>query len=345
MEATADAREHEGTDRDGLRTSPASDHEAAAKEGLTRAQLDPLLVRRDGPGLVRIGIQLAVLGLSASITLALADRGGWAFLAPVTVMGLMLATLFPPLHEAGHRTAFASRGLNEVVLWTCALAMLQAPTFFCEFHWEHHRRTQDRQHDPEIAAAPDLLGPWPSNPFTYLALVCGVPLMLGKAMFTLACAVLPERARAKQFPFIRPSRQRRVAWESRAVVLGLGGGVLAGLQWVPHFGALLLAWPIAHLALGFYLMPEHTGLPHDGSQAHRTRSVISNAAVRWCMWNMPLHAAHHVHPAVPFHAVPQAHRLLAPRLEHESPGYLAFHRQALAHAFGREGERRGPTTR
>lgn len=306
-----------------------------AHEGLSRAELEALLVRRNGPGLVRITVQLAVLGLSAMATLALAARGGWAFLAPVTVMGIALATLFPPLHEAGHRTAFASRGLGELVLWLCAVAMLQAPTFFCEFHWEHHRSTQDRARDPEIAAAPDLLAPFPSDPLRYLALVCGLPLMLGKAMFTIAGAVLPERARQRLFPFIRPSRQRRVAWESRAVVLVLAGGVLAGLRFVPHFAALLCAWPIAHVVLGFYLMAEHTGLPHDGSQAHRTRTVRSNAVVRWLMWNMPLHAVHHEHPAIPFHAVPRAHERLAPRLEHESAGYLAFHREALAHAFGR----------
>lgn len=308
--------------------------EAATKEGLPRELLAPLLVKRNGPGLVRIGIQLAVLGLAAAATLWLAARGGAAFLAPVTVMGITLATLFPPLHEAGHRTAFASRGLNEAVLWICAVAMLQAPTFFCEFHWEHHRSTQDRARDPEIASAPDLLGPWPADPLRWLALVCGVPLMLGKAMFTISCAVLPERARARLYPFVRPTRQRRLAWESRGVVLVLAGAVIAGLRLVPHFATLLLAWPIAHLVLGLYLMPEHTGLPHDGSQAHRTRTVVSNAVVRWWMWNMPLHATHHVHPAVPFHAVPRAHELLAPQLEHECRGYLAFHREALMHAFG-----------
>ena len=303
--------------------------------GLSRAELEPLLVRRDGPGLVRITVQLAVLGLSAMATLELAARGGWAFLAPVTVMGIAIATLFPPMHEAGHRTAFASRWLNEMVLWICALAMLQAPTFFCELHWEHHRSTQDRTRDPEIAAAPDLLGPFPTDPLRYLALVCGLPLLLGKAMFTILCAVLPERARIKAFPFIRASRQRRVAWESRAVVLILAGALLAGFRFVPHFGALLLAWPISHVLLGFYLMAEHTGLPHDGSQAHRTRTIRSNALVRWLMWNMPLHAVHHEHPAIPFHAVPRAHERLALRLEHESAGYLAFHRAALAHALGR----------
>lgn len=320
-------------------TKGAAPHEPApagpAREGLSPTELVPLLVRRDGPGLLRITTQLGVLVAAAAATPWLAARGGWAQWLSVTVMGIALATLFPPLHEAGHRTAFASRWLNEAVLWICALAMLQAPTFFCEFHWEHHRRTQDPAHDPEIAAAPELLSPWPKDPLRYLALVCGVPLMLGKAMFTLSCALLPQGARARLFPFIRKGRQRRVAWESRLVVVVLVGGVLAGLRWVPHFGVLLLAWPIAHLVLGFYLMPEHTGLPHDGSQAHRTRTVTSHALVRWLMWNMPLHATHHVHPAIPFHAVPRAHRLLLPQLEHHCPGYLAFHRRALAHALGR----------
>lgn len=300
------------------------------REGLARAQLQPLLVRRDAPGLVRLGVQSAGLCATAIATIVAAD--GW-WLLPVAVMGTLLATLFPPLHEAGHRTAFASRRLNEAVSWVCAIAMLQAPSFFREFHWQHHRSTQDRALDPEIAAAPDLLDDWPRDPIRYLALVSGVPIMLGKAMFTIVCAIAPLTVRTRLFPFIRPHMHARIAWESRLVVLLLAGIVAIGVALVPHFARLLLAWPIAHLLLGLYLMAEHTGLPNEGTQQHRTRSVTSNALVRWFMWNMPLHAVHHMHPAIPFFALPQAHRRVAPTLEHVSPGYLAFHREALARAF------------
>jgi len=281
---------------------------------------------------VRLGVQLAGIAWTAAATLTI--EGPW-WLASVVAMGVLVATLFPPLHEAGHRTAFASRALGEATVWLCAFAMLQAPAFFREFHFQHHRSTQDRALDPEIAAAPGLLADWPRNPLVWLMLVSGVPIMLGKAMFTLVCALAPRAIVAKQFPFIRASAHRRIAWESRLVVLLWAGLVALGLAFVPHFARLLLAWPVAHLVLGFYLMAEHTGLPHDGTQQHRTRSITSNALVRWFMWNMPLHAVHHMHPAIPFFAVPTAHRLLAPTLEHTSPGYLAFHREALAHAFGR----------
>ncbi len=42
---------------------------------------------------------------------------------------------------------------------------------------------------------------------------------------------------------------------------------------------------------------------------HRTRSVVSNAIFRWCWWNMDYHIEHHIWPAVPFHQLPELHRL------------------------------------
>ena len=98
---------------------------------------------------------------------------------------------------------------------------------------------------------------------------------------------------------------------------------------------MLLAWPISHLLLGLYLMTEHTGLAHQGSQIERTRTVKSNAWVRWWMWNMPYHAEHHAHPGVPFHALSILHARYAGRLANLSRGYLAFHAEALRRAVGR----------
>lgn len=313
----------------------AIDHELEGA-AIARDELRRLMIRRDGPGAVRITLQLGLLAASAAATVQLAARDHGAWIPAVVAAGVTLATLFPPLHEAGHRSAFRTRALNEIVVWVCAVAMLQAPSFFREFHWQHHRHTQDRAHDPEIASAPDLLDPWPSNPVTYLLLVSGQALWLGKLMFTVSCALLPTASSWQRvYPFIRPERRRRIAWESRFVVMLLVGGVWLGLTLVPGFAAVLLAWPIAHVVLGFYLMAEHTGLPHDGSQLHRTRTVSSHPIVRWFMWNMPYHAVHHAHPGIPFHAVPAANRLVEPALEHVSTGYLAFHGEAMRRAFGR----------
>lgn len=301
---------------------------------VSRNEMKGLMTRRDGPGLLLFAAQLsAFLALSfLSVRLAAVDH---PLTAPVVALnGLVLLMFFASMHEAGHGTAFATPWLNRAVTWISAPLMLQAPTFFREFHFEHHRRTSDPEGDPEISGAPGLLGPWPSNPLFYLAQASGQHLLVGKALFTLSTALLPAGlVFDRLYPFVRPALRPAVVRESRLVVLLLGGACWLGLTLAPGFGAFLAAWPVAHLGLGLFVMPEHTGLDREGSQIHRTRSTRSNALVRRAMWNMPCHAEHHAFPAVPFHALPRLSRLLDAELENRCRGYLAFHAEALRRSF------------
>ena len=271
---------------------------------------------------------LATLAAGAA-TLHFAEQASLLRWPAVFALGICVLTFFPLLHETGHRTAFASQRANEVACWLGALMMLQAPSFFREFHWEHHRSTQDRTLDPEIAPAPAILDPYPRDPLSYFALASGQMLMVGKLAFTMACALLPRRIWQEIFPFIRTSSTSRVAWESRVAL-----GVFASVGYFaytrsPSLAFALLAWPIAHALLGVYIMPEHTGLPNEGAQLERTRTLTSNALMRTLMWNMPYHAEHHAQPGVPYYALPQLHEDLAPELPHVSVGYLAFHADAF----------------
>jgi fatty acid desaturase len=45
---------------------------------------------------------------------------------------------------------------------------------------------------------------------------------------------------------------------------------------------------------------------------------------------MPYHAEHHAYPALPFHALPAAHRVLKAEIAVQAPGYIAVHREILA---------------
>jgi fatty acid desaturase len=51
--------------------------------------------------------------------------------------------------------------------------------------------------------------------------------------------------------------------------------------------------------------------------------------VRFITWNMPYHAEHHLYPAVPFHALPRVHVLVADKLAVPASGYTAVHRRFL----------------
>jgi fatty acid desaturase len=306
----------------------------SSSQRVPRDALRGLMGRSDGPALARILASLAVFSGSVVATGSLAAADDPLWLAPTIVGGLAYATFFPPLHEAGHGTAFASPALNTATTWLCAILMLEGPSFFREFHWEHHRHTQDRRQDPEIMAAPDLLDGWPSNIVTYLALASGQLLWIGKLMFTVGSALLPAALRRHFFPYVRATQAARVARECRLVLAILVAAIALGLAFIPGFWAILLIWPIGHVFLGLYLMPEHTGLGHEGSQLHRTRTIHSNALLRWWMWNMPYHGEHHAYPGVPFHALPRLHRLLGDEVEHPISGYLAFHAEAIRRALG-----------
>jgi fatty acid desaturase len=61
-----------------------------------------------------------------------------------------------------------------------------------------------------------------------------------------------------------------------------------------------------------------------------SRTTRSLAAIRRLAWNMPYHAEHHACPALPFHALPAAHRLLRGRIAVQATGYIAVNREILA---------------
>lgn len=294
------------------------------------------MAKADGPGLLLFALQCLAFVLLSALTMRLAAAGDPLRWPAVVLTGLVLLTFFASMHEAGHGTAFATPWLNRAALWISAPLMLQAPTYFREFHFEHHRRTSDPYGDPEISGAPGLLGPWPTNPLFYFAQASGQHLMVGKALFTLSCALLPFDAAIRRLhPFLRPAWRREVVQQSIVVSVASAAAVYAGLRFVPGFAFWLLAWPVAHLGLGLFVMPEHTGLPSDGTQLHRTRSTASNALVRRAMWNMSWHAEHHAFPAVPWHALPELGLRIAPDVEHRASGYLAFHAEALRRSLGR----------
>jgi fatty acid desaturase len=313
--------------------------DSTSRENIEPAILRRLALRRDGPARTRAIAQVGAFALSvwATLKLAAASHGG-AWLA-VTLCALMIMGFFAMLHESGHRTAFASKNWNVACNVWGAIFMLQAPSFFREFHRAHHRWTQDRELDPEIAYAPDQMDGWPKNPIVYLALASGQFLMLGKFAFTVACALLPESIWVRLFPFVREDRRRRIAWESRLVLGLIVGGLWLGLEAVPGFAFLLLAWPLAHVGLGLYLSAEHTGRSNHGSQFERTRSLNSIAPLRWLMWNMPYHSEHHAFPGIPFHALPQLRQHFRqhcpPHSIHALPGYLAFHRESIRQSLTR----------
>ena len=283
-----------------------------------KAKLKALSARSDAKGLWQLGSHLAALVLSG---LLVTGTLGSVWVVPALwLYGLLLIFLFAPLHETIHRTAFKTRWLNDVVAKLCGFVLLLPAEYFRNFHFAHHRYTQDPARDPELAV------PKPANLGAYLLLMSGLPYWRERTT-TLLRHALGDVSN----DFIAAQKRAEVRREARLYLAGYAA--VAALSLATGSAAALLYWVLPALlgqpALRAYLLAEHTGCPLIPDMLKNSRTTRSNALVRWLAWNMPYHAEHHAYPALPFHALPQAHGVLKDRITVQAGGYATVHADLL----------------
>ena len=245
----------------------------------------------------------------------------WWLLAPAMALhGVTIVTLFAPMHECVHRTAFASRTVNDIVGWVAGMLSFYNLTFFRHFHAWHHRYTQDPARDPE------LMNPKADSRWQYFKQMTGINFWLRLAIDYPALAL----GRARGLPFVPNAARRSIAL---SMSLQLMLYILAMLSLVLGYPAVLYYWFLpALLAQPFLralLIVEHTGCSQDRNGLTNTRTTLTGFPIRLLMWNMPYHAAHHLYPAVPFHRLPALHRQIRGKLAHIAPSYRAANRAVI----------------
>lgn len=293
-----------------------------ATHALSEASLAALIERSDGPGLVRLALHVATIAAMGAIYSAAL---GTAWMLPAAwVYGTCLAFLFAPLHETVHYTAFRSRWLNRAVAIACGWILVLPPRFFRAFHLEHHRHTQDPERDPELVGAP--LRTWRQ----YVWRVSGAQYWVRQ--FQVIARYAAGRVTE---PYVPQSERKRAVREVRMFLAGYVAvaalSVASGTAWLLWFWILplLLGQPMLRL----YLLAEHTGCPTSPDMLENSRTVHTNALVRFLAWNMPYHAEHHAYASIPFHALPRAHAALAPFIRNQPRGYARVQRD-IARALG-----------
>ncbi|MDA0265737.1 MAG: fatty acid desaturase [Cyanobacteria bacterium] len=307
-------------------TAPSEDWQLCPHHLLSTPALKALNQRSNGWGLLQLAAHLTVLGMSGYGWSQGWSQGPswWAGLALV-VYGFSLATMFAPVHEGVHRTAFASQTLNDAVAWGAGVLSFYNSTFYRRYHQWHHRYTRIAGKDPELEdVQPKTLG-------TYLWQVSGVPWWLGKLRGhwqlawgqTAAMPYIPDSARTA----VRRSTGLQLAVYGVAIALSIG----FQRPWFLQYWLLPLA--IGQPLLRFILLAEHTGCSRDGNALTNTRTTLTLWPIRLLMWNMPFHAEHHLYPSIPFHALGKAHQQLAPHFSHVDSGYLAVNRRIVS-GFG-----------
>jgi fatty acid desaturase len=263
---------------------------------------------------------LAHVALLTGSTLAIQlSRGRWWLPAALLLQGLVLVSLFAVMHECVHYSAFRTRRANQIVGWLAGAAILYVSTYYRQFHFAHHRYTQDPVRDPELVTAPP-----PQTRAAYWWRASGAPYWAARVSNLIALV----RGQFDGLDWVVPAARPSVVRSAWLLALLLGTVAIASLAF--RSTAALWYW-LVPLALGLpflrlYLLSEHTGCSEDDDGLTNTRTTISLWPIRFLMWNLPYHAEHHLYPSLPFHRLPAAHRLLRAHLCVVAAGYVAVQR-------------------
>jgi fatty acid desaturase len=290
---------------------------------IASSQLRQLMQRRDGPALRDISIWLGALAISGA--LGVHFWGSWAAVPCFAVYGVLYGSSADSRwHETGHRTAFRTRWLNEVVYQIACFMLLREPTVWRWSHTRHHTDTLIVGRDPEIAVP---------RPPSLLDLALNV-LALKSTTISLRKLVLHAcgRLTAEECTFI-PKRERwKVRWVARAWLAILAAVAATCLATHSLLPAMLIGLPTIYGAplLLFLGTTQHAGLAEDVLD-HRlnSRTIYMNPVLRFLYLNMNYHLEHHMFPMVPYHALPQLHELIKADCPPPYPSCWAAYREII----------------
>jgi fatty acid desaturase len=291
---------------------------------LTPAMLRELSVRSDLRGAVQsLGHYGAIVLVGALIWKVSTTWGVLWALPLMAVQGYVVAFLFMAVHETAHKTAFRSRSLNLAVGHLSAFIIGLPYEYYCLFHWDHHRYTQDPDKDPEL-----IVGVKPASDAELAIAYSGLLQVAGRLRLMLGHAVTGNVA----VPWVPESKRAVIVREARAYA-ALYVLLLALSLW---FSSALLLWvwivplAIGQLFLRPYLYAEHTGCERTRSAFQNTRTTYTAAIVKWFAWNMPYHVEHHAYPSIPFHALPKLNAIVDGEIVHRGRGYIRTTRETWA---------------
>ena len=274
--------------------------------------LKSLSTRSDLRGLVQLGSQLAASALCIVLMEMLMPRV-WAIL-PFAALGILLNCLYAGQHETSHRTAFRARWLNDWVGAAIGFLSIYPARWDRYFHFAHHRNTQDPARDPE------LLSRGPYTPASYVLYIVGITYWYARARNTVRIAF--GRLPAYSETYLTVEQRHEVMIEARWHLAGYGAILALSLAF--HTWAAVMFW-LAPMMLFKWVhnlqnTGEHTCLTHEQDTLRNTRTLRGPWLVRWLVWNMSYHTAHHTFPGIPFFALPELNREIQTRLGEPLPG-------------------------
>lgn len=290
---------------------------------ISRKRLKELMQRRNGPAIRDTLLWFTLLGLTGY--LAYHFWGTWRCVPFFIAYGVLYGTASDSRwHECGHRTAFKTTWMNDVVYEIASFMVIRESTSWRWSHTRHHTDTIIVGRDPEIAVPrpPDIVG----IALAFFIVKSG-PKEFKRVVRHCFGSLTPEEKL-----YVPESEWPRIFLIARIWAL-IYAGVIA---WSIAIRSIL---PLMFIGLpsfyGAWLMvvfglTQHAGLAENVLD-HRlnSRTVYMNPVFRFLYWNMNYHVEHHMFPMVPNYNLPALHAELKADMPRPYRGIIETYREII----------------
>ncbi len=223
-------------------------------------------------------------------------------------------------HEMGHKTAFKSKILNEIVYQIASFVELFPPTQWRWSHVRHHKDTLIVGRDPEfVSQRPPSIKDILLN-FFYLS----IGKLNLRRVIMHSIGILDEEEKN----YIPERHYKKIYWEARiwvTIFFIVFGSCIFFQTILPALYVILptfYGFPFVFLIV----ITQHVGLNDDVLDYRlNTRTFYTNYFIRLLYSNMNYHLEHHMFPSVPYYNLPLLHE----KIKHDCPPAIPNLRSAI----------------
>lgn len=251
----------------------------------------------------------------------------WAFIWPV--LGLILYGFSAAAHECIHRNYASSRKGNRVAGACWMTPLLLNYSAYKRVHLRHHS-FNGRVGDPEYVSDHQIF-----CGINYLRVILKRSTVF-KPLYSnnwLVCVNNFKEMRATTCP---SRHQCAISLDTTFIISWIFMASCATVI-VPQ-PLLFCYWiPVLFFAPTIFALlslPEHLFTDRSTEAMLNTRTVESNAAIRFLIWNINYHTAHHMCPQIPFYNLRKFDQSLV-SISHRMQSYTGFHIDVLLGAYTR----------
>jgi fatty acid desaturase len=277
------------------------------RSALSREEIQALLRPSDWRSWISVAVDWGLV--FAAMALVAAWPHVWTLPLVVVlalfVIGARQLGLAILMHEASHRSLFASKRVNDFVgSWLCAYPIWSDLHAYRPYHLQHHAKTATAE-DPDLS----LVTPFPITPAS----------LRRKFLRDLTGRTGVKFARAARARSVARARTSASARRALVGVVVTNAALLAGLAALGH-AELYLLWAGAWLTTNTFVtrvraIAEHALAPDPEDPLNNTRTTLASPLERLFLApnRVNYHLEHHLLMTVPHYNLPRLHQILRER--------------------------------